>query len=90
MNRVVIIPEQEFETLVARIERLEELTRPVPVTVPEKVLNVREAADYLRMTPEGIRKARRQKRLGGFLLNEKCWGFHQSELERYKKRHHRL
>ncbi len=89
MNRVVIIPEAEFETLMARIERLEELTRPVPVPTADKVFNVPEAGVYLRMTPEGIRKARRQKRLTGFLINEKEWGFHQSELDRYKKRYNR-
>jgi len=90
MNRVVIIPETEFDRLVARIEKLESLTAPPPEKPTERILNVREAANYLRMTPEGIRNARRQQRLRGFLLNEKCWGFHQSELERYKKRHHRL
>ena len=48
-----------------------------------------KAAEYLRFTPEGIRKARRAGRLSGVRLNEKEWGFRLSELDRYVKRYHR-
>jgi len=42
-----------------------------PTKLPDRLLNVREAAHYLRLTPEGVRKARRQGRLTGVHLNEK-------------------
>ena len=89
MQEVLIIPKTEFETLVARIAKLEELTQPQAAPRPDQVLKVAQAADYLSLTPGGIRKARRQKRLVGFKINEKEWGFHRSELERYKYRHSR-
>ncbi|NML67856.1 helix-turn-helix domain-containing protein [Hymenobacter sp. RP-2-7] len=57
--------------------------------LPDRLLNVREAAHYLRLTPEGVRKARRQGRLSGVHLKEKEWGFRQSELDRYLTRYNR-
>lgn len=39
--------------------------------------------------PRGVRKARRAARLSGVRLNEKEWGFRESELNRYLTRYNR-
>jgi hypothetical protein len=93
----LIIPEAEWQALVADVERLKEvvaklspaesLTATPPA--PDRILKVREAAAYLQLTPEGLRKARRQKRLAGVHINEKEWGFRLSELDRYLSRYNR-
>ena len=91
MQVALLVPEQEWRQLLADVQRLkasEEATKPAPAP-PDRLFNVREAAEYLRFTPEGIRKARRAGRLSGVRLNEKEWGFRLSELDRYVKRYHR-
>ena len=55
----------------------------------DEILNVRQAAAHLGMTPEGIRKARRAGRVKGVRINEKEWGFYTSELNRYQHRYDR-
>ena len=50
---------------------------------------MRQAAAYLNISPEGVRKARRAGRLSGLRLNEKEWGFRLSELDRYLSRYNR-
>lgn len=73
-----------------RISDLEAIFHAVINTqLEDKLLNVREAADYLRVQPDSIRKARRLGRIKGIPTNEKEWGFYQSELDRYLKRHNR-
>jgi hypothetical protein len=39
-----------------------------PAKLPDRLHNVREAAHYLRLTPEGVRKARRQPQVVGVHL----------------------
>jgi hypothetical protein len=87
MQRVLIIPEGEFEQLLQRMEAIEHSLQEKQT--PEEVYTARQAAAHLRITVQAILKARRQKRLTGFLINEKEWGFHLSELERYNKRYRR-
>ena len=91
MQVALLVSEQEWWQLLADVQRLkalEDATKPTPAP-PDRLFNVREAAEYLRFTPEGIRKARRAGRLSGVRLNEKEWGFRLSELDRYVKRYHR-
>ena len=91
MQVALLVPEQEWRQLLADVQRLkaqEEANKPA-LAPPDRLFNVREAAEYLRFTPEGIRKARRAGRLTGVRLNEKEWGFRLSELDRYVKRYHR-
>lgn len=91
MQVALLVPEREWRQLLADVQRLKALeaaTKPAPAP-PDRLFNVREAAEYLRFTPEGIRKARRAGRLSGVRLNEKEWGFRLSELDRYVKRYHR-
>ena len=71
-----------------RLKALGEANKPASAS-PDRLFNVREAAESLRFTPKGIRKARRAGRLTGVRLNEKEWGFRFSELDRYVKRYHR-
>ena len=52
-------------------------------------MTVRQAAAHTNLTPEGIRKARRAGRIKGVRLNEKEWGFYESELNRHLDRYHR-
>jgi len=93
MQAFLLIPESEWKELVSRVERLEEALQQrskekaaLPV---DEILNVRQAATHVGMTPEGIRKARRAGRLKGIRLNEKEWGFYTSELQRYLNRYNR-
>ncbi|MGI4886480.1 MAG: helix-turn-helix domain-containing protein [Janthinobacterium lividum] len=91
MQVALLVPEHEWRQLLADVQRLKALeaaSAPAPAP-PDRLFNVREAAEYLRFTPEGIRKARRAGRLAGVRLNEKEWGFRLSELDRYVKRYHR-
>ena len=92
MQVALLVPEQEWRQLLADVQRLKEFEAAAPKTPPtppDRLFTVREAAEYLRFTPEGIRKARRAGRLSGVRLNEKEWGFRLSELDRYVKRYHR-
>ncbi|WP_035558049.1 helix-turn-helix domain-containing protein [Hymenobacter sp. IS2118] len=92
MQVALLVPEQEWRQLLADVQRLKEFEAAAPKTPPtppDRLFTVREAAEYLRFTPEGIRKARRAGRLTGVRLNEKEWGFRLSELDRYVKRYHR-
>ncbi len=91
MQAFVLIPESEWKDLVSRVARLEEAGQQqakekaaLPV---DEILNVRQAAARLGMTPEGIRKARRAGRLKGVRINKKEWGFYTSELHRYQNRY---
>lgn len=76
MQTVVLIPELEWRQILGRLEKLEsaEQTRTSPLNEPDTVLCVREAAAFLGMKLENIRKARRQGRLKGMRINEKDWG----------------
>ncbi|RTQ45455.1 DNA-binding protein [Hymenobacter gummosus] len=89
MQTVVLIPEPEWRQILGRLEKLEsaEQQRTTSAPEPDTVLCVREAAAFLGMKPENIRKARRQGRLKGVRINEKEWGFYRSELKRYQNRY---
>ena len=92
MQVALLVPEQEWQQLLADVQRLKatEATTPkVAPTPPDRLLTVREAAAYLRLKPDGVRKARRAGRISGIKLNEKEWGFRESELNRYLTRYNR-
>lgn len=48
-----------------------------------RILKLCEAVAYLEVAPECLCKARCPSRLFGVRINEKAWGFRQSELTRY-------
>lgn len=89
MQHAILVSEQEWQALLADIQALKAARPAASPPAPDRILKVREAASYLRLTPEGIRKARRQGRVFGVRINEKEWGFRQSELNRYLTRYHR-
>ncbi|MFC6225663.1 helix-turn-helix domain-containing protein [Hymenobacter artigasi] len=93
MVAFLLIPESEWKQIVSRLERLEEAVqqkaqeKDSPPT--DEVLNVRQAAALLKVTPAGLRRARRAGRVKGVRINEKEWGFYTSELHRYLNRYNR-
>ena len=92
MQVALLVPEQEWHQLLADVQRLKatEAATPKPAASPQdRLLTVRQAATYTNLTPEGIRKARRAGRIKGVRLNEKEWGFYESELNRHLDRYHR-
>ncbi|GAA4388967.1 helix-turn-helix domain-containing protein [Hymenobacter koreensis] len=89
MQHAILVSEQEWHQLLSDVQALKAARPAPPPPAPDRILKVREAAAYLRLTPEGLRKARRQGRLAGVRINEKEWGFRQSELARYLTRYHR-
>ena len=93
MQVALLVPEQEWRQLVADVQRLKSSEAEVQAAqarpAPDPLLTVRQAAAFLNITPEGIRKARRAGRLTGVKLNEKEWGFRESELTRYLSRYNR-
>ena len=94
MQAFLMIPESEWKELMSRVDRLEEAVHQGEknkASLPaDEILNVRQTATRLGMTPEGVRKARRAGRLKGVRINEKEWGFYTSELHRYLNRYNRL
>ncbi len=91
MQVALLVPEQEWRQLLADVQRLKatEANTAQPVPPPDRLLTVRQAATYLNITPEGVRKGRRAGRLSGVRINEKEWGFRESELNRYLTRYNR-
>jgi len=94
MQAFLLISEVEWKEVLIRLERLEaaEQQRAAEKAAlpPDEVLNVRQAAAFLKVTPGGLRKARRAGRVKGVKINEKEWGFYKSELHRYLNRYNRL
>lgn len=89
-QRVIIIPENEFDLLLKRVEKLEFFAKAVEETPKkDKIYTVREAAAYLRIGEEQVRVARREGRLYGIRISDKQWGFRTSELDRYLNRYKR-
>ena len=92
MQVALLVPEQEWKQLLADVQRLKEFEAAIPAVLPpapDRILNVRQAADFLNISPAGLRRARRAGRLTGLKINEKEWGFYESELTRYLHRYNR-
>ena len=92
MQPAYIVPAAEWDTLTARLARLEaaETARLLATaTPPDEVLSTQAAAEYIGLSAEQLRRARRQGRLTGVRLNEKDWGFRRSVLDAYPRRYHR-
>jgi hypothetical protein len=92
MQVALLVPQQEWQQLLADVQCLKEFEAAAPKALPtpaDRLLNVRQAADFLNITPAGLRRARRAGRLAGLKINEKEWGFYESELTRYLNRYNR-
>ena len=94
MQAFLLIPESEWNEVLKRLDRLEEAeqerAREMPSLPQDEILNVRQAAALLKVTPAGLRRARRAGRVKGVRINEKEWGFYTSELHRYLNRYNRM
>ena len=93
MQVCLLILESEWKEVLERLARLEAAEQQrsnAKAALPaDVVLNVRQAAALLKVTPAGLRRARRAGRVKGVRLNEKEWGFYTSELHRYLNRYNR-
>jgi len=68
MQVALLVPEQEWRQLLADVQRLKEFEAATPQTPPpppDRLLNVRQAAELLTISPAGLRKARRVGHLTG-------------------------
>lgn len=81
MQAFLLIPETEWRQLIERLERLEaaeqQRNQEKAALPADEVLNVRQAAALLKVTPGGLRRARRAGRVKGVRINEKEWGFYE-------------
>jgi hypothetical protein len=91
MQPAFIVPAAEWESLTARLARLEavEQARQAPPPPPDEVLSTRDAAAYIGLSVDALLRARRAGRLQGVRLNEKDWGFRRSVLDKYPRRYYR-
>lgn len=91
MQTAYIVPAAEWESLTARLARLEaaELARQAPPPPPDEVLSTKDAAAHIGLGVDALLRARRAGRLQGVRLNEKDWGFRRSVLDKYPRRYHR-
>ena len=92
MQPAYIVPAAEWDTLTARLARLEaaEQARAVAhATPPDEVLATAKAAAYIGLSVDALLRARSKGRIQGVRLNEKDWGFTTSALDKYPRRGHR-
>ena len=92
MQPAYIVPAAEWDTLTARLTRLEaaEQARTVASSAPpDEVLSTARAAQYIGLSADALLRARRAGRIVGVRLNEKDWGFRRSVLDKYPRRYHR-
>ena len=92
MQPAYIVPAAEWDTLTARLARLEaaEQARTLASTLPpDEILSTAQAAEYIGLSVGNLLRARRAGRLQGVRLNEKDWGFRRSVLDKYPRRYHR-
>ena len=92
MQPAYIVPAAEWDTLTARLTRLEaaEQARSLASTAPpDEVLSTRAASDYIGLSADALLRARRAGRIQGVRLNEKDWGFRRSVLDKYPRRYHK-
>lgn len=93
MQTALLISSQEWQAVLSRLERLEQLAQTaeeIDSIDAQRLLTTGQAATYLNVHPESIRRARREKRLTAERINERDYGFRKAELDRYTKRHSRL
>lgn len=89
MQPAYIVPAADWDTLTARLARLEaaEAARLLASTAPpDEVLSTRAAAAHLGLSIDAVLRARSAGRLTGVRLNEKDWGFRRSALDKYPRR----
>lgn len=92
MQALVLIERAEWELTQERLGNLEQMVlnlAGIREKEKDEILTNAEAAAYLNIDPESVRRARRQKRLTGVKINERDYGYRKSELIQYLKRYQR-
>ena len=91
MQVALLVPENEWRTLLHTVSKLEEAHAAAlaAAPAPDDILTVPQAAEALGLTHEAVRRARREGRLKGIRRNEKEWGFYRSVIEQFPRRYHR-
>lgn len=88
---IQVVTYDEFTAAVSGLrEEINRLRALLPATAPEsQLLTASEAAAYLRITPEGLRRARREGRVKGVKANEKEYAYYLSDLDAYLRRYNK-
>ena len=91
MQVALLVPETEWRSLLDTVRKLDTAHAEALATAPapDDLLTVPQAAAALGLTPEAVRRARREGRLKGVRRNEKEWVFRRSVIEQYPRRYHR-
>jgi hypothetical protein len=95
MQPAYIVPAAEWDSLTARLARLEAAEDArLAITAEtdahaDEVLSTRDAAEHLGLQPDALLRARRAGKLQGVRVNEKDWGFRRRDLDKYPRRYHR-
>ncbi|NVO84272.1 DNA-binding protein [Hymenobacter terrestris] len=93
MQTVILISEAEWLALRAEVthltEQVHQLQQPTVPVVPDDILPTEQAAAYIGLCAESLRRARRVGRIQGVRLNEKDWGYRRSVLDAYPLRYFR-
>lgn len=90
MQTAIVVERSEWESWTERIVHLELMAKTLKNAPPnDAMLTVKEVAERLNITEEGVRRARRCGRLNGKKINEKEWGFPAYEVTRYLNRYKR-
>ena len=91
MQIALLVPENEWRSLLSTVNKLQEAhaAAKAAAPAPDDILTVPQAAAVLGLTPEAVRRARREGRLKGIRRNEKEWGFYRSAIEHFPRRYHR-
>ena len=88
MTPAVILSQTQFDELTNRIKCLEHQFNLISASA-EPLRTAKATAEYLRITPQGLLRARKRGDIAGVLINRKCWGFAQSQIDKYLHRHSR-
>lgn len=91
MQPAYIVPAAEWDSIHAKLEYLVAAIRELqgPPPPPDDLLTVSQAAEYLDLTAEQLRRARRAGKIKGERLNELSFGFRRSVLDAYPRRYRR-
>jgi excisionase family DNA binding protein len=89
IERVVIVNESVFDSLLERILKLEQIIEQFSKVESNNILTVNQVAMKLCITPETVREKIRNRQIEAIKVDLKSWGVYESQLEKYLKRHNR-
>lgn len=89
MNINLVTREELMQEIKALHDRIEKLEKAAAGPKTEKLLTSREAAAYLRITPESLSRIRRRGAIKGLKLNEKEYAYDMQQLNQYLTRYNK-